>query len=59
MKEKVIGKENNGIQIKLYGSGEMDIQEFQDFLKDNVYQEVNLTKGETKELKKFLDENLK
>lgn len=59
MKEKVIGKGNNGIQIKLYGSGEMDIQEFQDFLKDNVYQEVNLTKGETKELKKFLDENLK
>ena len=59
MIEKVFGKENNGIQIKLYDSGEMDIQEFQEFLKDNVYQEVNLTKGETKELKKFLDENLK
>lgn len=56
MIEKLIGKKENGIKLKLYANKGIQILELlEDYDCDFS---VMLTPKETKELKKFLDENL-
>lgn len=57
MIRKLIGKKENGIEIKLYLHGGLQIREL--LVDDDIDWSVDLTSKETKELKKFLDENLK
>ena len=56
MIKKKIGKEDNGAVFLLYDIGKLQIQEVID---DDGDFSVHLSIEETKELKMFLDENLK
>ena len=57
MIDKLIGRKNNGIYFKLFGSKQLDISELKGDSDLNGI--VCLTTDEAKELKNFLDENLK
>ena len=56
MIEKLIGKDSNGIRLKMFDNERITIWEL---MKGDRVENVDLSVKETKELKKFLDENLK
>ena len=56
MIEKLLGRKDNGIRIKLFKSRNLDIYELKGDSDLNGI--ISLTFDEAKELKKFLDENL-
>jgi len=55
MIEKLIGKKDDGIRIKIYDNGGLTITEF---VGERDWSDVNATPDEAKILKDFLNENL-
>lgn len=56
MTEKVIGKKNNGIKMKIFDGNRLTIWEL---MEGKRSKNVNLFLKEAKDLKKFIDDELK